>query len=161
MPTGNLIVAVCDVMADAVAAVALLERHGIERSSVSVVVLDERTGLAPVAYYLCDGQIRRTAAEEKPPHMWQSFTPCAVILTPGTAALVVSGPFAIPAARALEHESLFGDLGAIAGGLYSLGVSREEARKYELTAYSGRSLVIVQGHTRDVARARELLAAMK
>jgi len=60
--------------------------------------------------------------------------------------------------RTLDNEGLFGDLGPIAGGLYSLGVPRNAAREYELTALQGRPLVIVHGRARDVERARGIVA---
>jgi len=60
--------------------------------------------------------------------------------------------------RTLSNEGLFGDLGPIAGGFYNLGIPRDEARDYELTALQRRPLVIVHGRARDVERARNIVA---
>ena len=82
-----------------------------------------------------------------------------VLVSPGERTVFLAGPFAASVVRTLENEGLFGDLGPIAGGLYSLGIPRDAARDYELTALQGRPLVIVHGPARDVERARRIVAA--
>jgi hypothetical protein len=84
---------------------------------------------------------------------------CAVLAIPGERTAFLAGPFAASVARILDNQGLFEDMGPVAGGLYSLGIPREAARDYELTALQGRALVIVHGPARDVARARRILAA--
>ena len=84
---------------------------------------------------------------------------CAVLIGSGERMALLTGPFAASVARMLDNQGLFGDLGPIAGGLYSLGIPREAACDYERTALRGCALVIVHGRARDVARARLILAA--
>lgn len=157
-PTENAVVAVFDVAAEAEAAVSDLMQQGLESGCISVVAADEPSGLAPVAYYFERGCLRRTAAQGSL-RLLESLPGCAVLIVPGERTALLAGPFATSVVRALENEGLFGELGPIAGGLYSLGVSRDAARDYELAAHQGRPLVIVHGRARDVARARGILAA--
>ena len=159
MPAENATVAVYRTTADAVTAVAELRRQGVAPASISTVAADEQSGSRPVVYYL-DGEknLRGTAAADDWSVLWQTLEGCAVLLHPGMPAILLAGPFAACAVRALNNESLFGDLGPIAGALYSLGFTRETALKYEATALAGCPLVMVHGRSREVARARQMLA---
>jgi hypothetical protein len=157
VPTENVVVAVCDLASDAEAVVAELRQQGLEPDCLSIVAVDEQSGSTPVAYYFERGSLRSTAARGDCWRLLDALSGCAVLVCPGERTAILAGPFAASVARTLDNEGLFGDLGPIAGGLYSLGVSRDEARDYELTALRGRALVIVHGRARDVARARCIL----
>jgi len=159
MPPENAIVVVCNASADAEAAIAELRRQGLEPGCISVVTADEQRGSMPVAYYFEGGNLRRVAARGSGWRQLGALPGCAVLVSPGERTAFLAGPFAASVVRTLDNEGLFGDLGPIAGGLYSLGIPQDAARDYELTALQGRALVIVHGHTRDVARARRILAA--
>ena len=153
----NAMVAICSVAADAEAAVVELRQRGLEPGCISVVAGDEQGGSTPVAYYFEDGCLRRTAARASCRRLLEALRGCVVLVIPGERTAFIAGPFAASVVRTLDNEGLFGDLGPIAGGLYSLGIPRDAAREYELTALQGRALVIVHGRARDVARAREIL----
>jgi hypothetical protein len=146
------------VVADAEAAVAELRQQGLEPDCISVVAVDEQSGLMPVAYHFEGGRLRGTAARGNVRRLVESLPGCAVLVIPGERTVFLAGPFAASVVRTLDNEGLFGDLGPIAGGLYSLGVPRNAAREYELTALQGRPLVIVHGRARDVERARGIVA---
>jgi hypothetical protein len=113
----------------------------------------------PVAYYLDGGRLRGTASRAGLRSLLEALPGCVVLVNPGERTLLLAGPFASSVVRALENEGLFGDLGPIAGALYSLGIPRDSARDYELSALRGRPLVIVHGRARDVERARGIVAA--
>ena len=158
MPSENVFVAVCSVAADAGAAIAELRQQGLELDCISLVAVDEQSGLMPVAYYFDGGRLRRTAARGSSWRLLEALSGCAVLVIPGERTVFLAGPFAASVVRTLGNEGLFGDLGPIAGGLYNLGIPRNEARDYELTALQGRPLVIVHGRARDVERARNIVA---
>jgi hypothetical protein len=159
MPPENALVAVCDLASDAEAVVSELRRQGLAPDCISAVIVDEQSGLKPVAYYFERGCFWMTAARGKSCRLLGMLSGCAVLVIPGGRTALLVGPFAASVVRTLDNEGLFGDLGPIAGGLYALGISRDAARDYELTAQQGRALVILHGRACDVDRARQILAA--
>ncbi len=160
MPPENAVVAVCDAAADAKAAIAELGQQGLEQDRISVVTVDAQSGLMPIAYYFEGGRLRGTAVRGSGQSLLEALPGSAAVLVwPGERTILLAGPFAVCVVRTLANEGLFEDLGPIAGGLYSLGISRHAAREYELRALQGRPLVIVHGCARDVERARLIVAA--
>jgi len=160
-PSENLLVEICRGGTEAEAAICELGRQGVGPESISAVVADRQAGVAPVAYYFESGRLLRTAARDSGWRPAKSLAGCAVLMVPGEPTVLLAGAFAESIVRALENGALFGDLGPIAGGLYSLGVSRDAAREYELTALQGHALVLVHGSVGVVARARRILAARR
>jgi hypothetical protein len=144
---------------DAEAAIAELRQQGLAIDCISVVEVDEQSGVMPVAYYFDGERLRRTAPRGSSRGLWEALSGCAVLVSPGERTVFMAGPFAASVVRTLDNEGLFGNLGPIAGGLYNLGIPRDAAREYELTALRGRPLVIVHGRARDVERARRVVAA--
>ena len=157
MPLENAVVAVCNLVSDVEAVVSELRQHGLEPGCISIVAVDERSGSTPIAYFFEQGCLSMTSARGGCWRVLESLSGCAVLVSPGERTAILAGPFAESVVRTLDNEGLFGDLGPIAGGLYSLGISRDAARDYELTAFQGHALVIVHGRARDVARARRIL----
>ena len=158
MSLENVAVAVCNGAAEGEAVVAELRQQGLEPDCISVVAADERGGAMPVAYYSEGGRLRGTGASAGSRSLLESLPGCVVLVSPGEPTVLLAGPFAACVVRTLDNEELFGALGPIAAGLYSLGISREAAREYELIAMRGRPLVIVQGRAWDVQRARGIMA---
>lgn len=158
MSSENAVVGVCRLPADAEAVVAELRQQGIEPDCISVVTVGEQTGLMPVAYYTDCGRLRSTAARGGSASVLEELPGCAVLVSPGDPPVLLSGPFATSVVRALDNAALFGDLGPLARGLYSLGIPRDAARDYELSALQGRTLVVVHGRAREVERARHIVA---
>jgi hypothetical protein len=158
MPSENAVVAICNRAADVQATVAELRQQGLEPDCISIVAADGQSGSMPAAYYVDGGRLRSTATRGGSQSVVEPFAVCAVLVCPGERTLFLAGPFAASVVGMLHNEGLFGGLGPIAGGLYNLGFSRDEARDYELTALQGRPLVIVYGRARDVERARHVSA---
>ena len=113
----------------------------------------------PVAYYSDGARLHCTGASARLRSLVESLQGCVVLVSPGEPGVILTGPFASYVVRTLDNEELFGDLGPIAAGLYTLGVSREAAREYELSTMRGSPLVIVHGRAWDVQRARAIMAA--
>lgn len=158
MPQENAVVAVCNGAAEAKAIVGGLRQQGLEPDCISVVAVDDQSGATPVAYYFEGGRLRGTAPHGSSRSLLDALPGSAVLISLGEIVLV-AGPFGASVVRTLNNEGLFGNLGPIAGGLYSLGIPQHAARDYELTALQGRPLVIVHGRARDVERARRFVAA--
>jgi hypothetical protein len=158
MPQENAVVAVCNGAAEAKAVFGGLRQQGLGSDCISIVAVDKQSGLMPVAYYFEDGRLRGTARRGGSRSLLDGLPASAVLVSLGETVLL-AGPFAASVVRTLDNEGLFGDLGPIAGGLYSLGIPQRAARDYELTALQGHPLVIVHGPARDVERARLFVAA--
>jgi hypothetical protein len=158
MSSENAVVGVCRLAADAEAIIGELRQQGIEPDCISVVTVEEQDGLMPVAYYSDSGRLRSTAARGSSTSLLEELPGCAVVVSPGDPPVLLAGRFAASVVRALDNAALFGDLGPLARGLYSLGIPRDAARDYELSALQGRTLVVVHGRAREVERAREIMA---
>jgi len=156
----NAVVAACNGAAEAEAVIGELRQNGLEADCISIVAVDQQSGLLPVAYGFDNGRLRTTASRGSSQSLLESLPGCAVVLVcPGERTILLAGSFAETVVRTLNSDGLFGNLGPIASGLYSLGIPRDEARDSELTALQGRPLVIVHGRARDVERARLIVAA--
>ena len=153
----NAVVTVFAMTADAVGVVSELITNGLEPEHLSVVATDEQSELVPVAYYLEAKHLLKAATSGGCSCLWKTLPGCGVLVCPGQSPILVAGHFALCIARTLDCPALFGDMGPIAAGLYSLGVPQESARGYETAARQGRPLVIVHGRAQDVARARHIL----
>ena len=147
--------------ADAEAVVGELRQQGLKPDCISVVTIGEQSRSMPVAYYSECGRLRSTAVRGSSRSLMEELPGCAVLVSPGDPPVLMAGPFADSVVRTLDHEKLFGDLGPLAGGLYSLGIPRAAARDYELSALQGRTLVVVHGRARDVERARRIVAGFE
>jgi len=158
MPVENAVVGVCRLAADAEAVVEELRQQGLKPDCISIVTIGEQTGLVPVAYYSECGRLRSTAVRGSSRSLLEELPGCAVVVSPGDPPVLLAGPFATSVVRILDHAGLFGDLGPVAGGFYSLGIPRDAARDYELSVLQGRTLVVVHGCARDVERARRIVA---
>lgn len=156
MSAQNAMVAICHGPADAAAALRELGRQGVGLACLSAVAADRESETAPAAYYVQDGQLRKAGQGEG--GLWQMLSGRSVLVIPGEPAILLAGPFAACVVQTLENGMLFGDLGPIAGALYSLGISRESACRYASAARQGRALVIVHGRSREVEQARSILA---
>jgi len=159
MAPENVVVVESIGAADAAAAIAELRQQGLEAECISVVAVDEQSGVIPVAYHFESGGLRSTAPQGMSWRLLETLRGCAVLVIPAERTVFLAGPFAASVVRTLQNHGLFGDLGPIAGGLYSLGIPRDAARESELTALRGRPLVIVCGRARDVERARLIMEA--
>jgi hypothetical protein len=157
MPAENVAVFVYGAPADVAKTLGRLTDYGIHAESVSLICIDRETAMAPVAYHFESGTMRRTSRGGNWPSFGSLLTGCTVLVAPDRPAVVAAGPIGPILSRALENEVLFGNMGPIAGTLYSLGMPREAARRYESAAREGRWLMVIHGPARNVARAREVL----
>lgn len=156
MPAENAMVAIRDGPATAVEALRELTRQGVGLCCLSAVAIDRESETAPAAYYVQDGHLRKAGQSDG--GLWQMLSGCSVLVLPGEPAILLAGPFAAFVVQAVENGTLFADLGPVAGALYSLGFSRESARRYASAVRQGRALVIVHGRSREVEQARGILA---
>jgi hypothetical protein len=58
----------------------------------------------------------------------------------------------------LESAVVVGGLSALGAGLYSIGISKEKALKYESSVKAGKYLLVAHGTAEEVETARQILA---
>lgn len=129
---GNVVVAVIDSREQAEECVELLRQAGCNAGKLSMVARDVHLG--------------------EPPG-WQGLA------LPRIGTVMVSGPLGGWIAAAMENEAIFGGLSALGASLYSVGIARSAAERYEAAVQAGRILVIVHGAAGELGKAREILAA--
>jgi len=59
---------------------------------------------------------------------------------------------------ALESAAVVGGLSALGAGLYSMGISKGKALKYESSIKAGKYLLVAHGTPEEVETARQILA---
>ena len=79
---------------------------------------------------------------------------------PFVGPVIVVGQLATIALAAIEGAAIVGGLSAVGAALYSLGVPKDSAIRYERVLKSDGFLVIAHGNAAEVERARAMLAEL-
>jgi hypothetical protein len=83
----------------------------------------------------------------------------AVLEVPRLGTMSVAGPIGQWMGAALKNEAVFAGLSPLGAALYSLGIPKDAAERYEAAVECGQILVIVHGAASQVEKARPILAA--
>ncbi len=148
------VVAVFRNHADAEEAVRLLQRGGIPMNKVSIIGKDWRVREDVQGYY----QPGDAALEGAREGAWLGglfglFMGFGYFLFPIIGPLVVLGPLAGMVAGAVGGAGI----GALVSGLMAMGLSKEQALKYQARLEAGEFLLVVRGTQAEVEKAREIL----
>jgi hypothetical protein len=81
----------------------------------------------------------------------------AFFAIPGIGPVLVAGPLVAWIVGALEGAVVVGGLGAIGGGLYSIGIPKDSVVKYETAIKSDKFLVLAHGTADEVAKVKDIL----
>jgi hypothetical protein len=82
----------------------------------------------------------------------------AFFLIPGVGPVIVAGSAVAWIVGALESAAVVGGLSALGAGLYSIGVPKDSALKYESSVKAGKFLLIAHGTPIEADLARRILA---
>lgn len=82
----------------------------------------------------------------------------AFLIVPGLGPLVIIGPFAATLLGGVEGAIAGGALGGLTGALISLGVTKNQAIRYESELRAGKFLVTLHGDATLVEKAEKLLS---
>jgi hypothetical protein len=82
-----------------------------------------------------------------------------VLALPRMGTVMVAGPLGGWIAAAVENDAVFGGFSALGAALYSLGIAKGAAPRYEAAVQAGRILAIAHGAAGELGKAREILAA--
>jgi hypothetical protein len=90
--------------------------------------------------------------------LWSLLAGSAFFLIPGVGPVMVAGSAVAWIVAALESAAVVGGLSALGAGLYSQGISKGSALKYESSIKAGKFLLIAHGTSEEAEAARRILA---
>ena len=154
----NAVVAVYATHTDAEKAVKMLQRAGIDMSTLSIVGKDTHTEEQVVGYYnSCD----RMKYWGKTGAFWGGFwgmlVGSAFFAIPGIGPVLVAGPLVTWIVGALEGAVVFGGLSAIGAGLYGMGIPKDSIVQYELDIKTDKYLLMAYDTTEAIEKARDVI----
>jgi hypothetical protein len=76
---------------------------------------------------------------------------------PGIGPVLVAGPFLAVIVSGLEGAVTVGGLSVIGAALYGIGIPKDSVLRYEVALKSDQYLVIVQGTSEEIDKARKAL----
>ena len=154
----NAAVAIYDSHSQAEEAVKELQRSGVDMKKLSIVGKDYHTEEQVVGYYNTGDRMKywgKLGAFWG--GLWGMLFGAAFFAIPGIGPVLVAGPLVAWIVGALEGAVVVGGLGAIGGGLYSIGIPKDSVVKYETAIKSDKFLVLAHGTADEVAKAKDIL----
>jgi hypothetical protein len=158
MTDQNAVVAVYDTHEAAEEAVGELQRAGIDMRTLSIIGRGTHTDEQVVGYYNSGDRVKFWG---KAGAMWGGFWGLlfgsAFFAIPGIGPVLVAGPVVAWIVGALEGAVVVGGVSAIGAGLFGMGIPKDSIVKYETALKTDKFILMVNGTTGDVERARELI----
>jgi hypothetical protein len=90
--------------------------------------------------------------------LWGLLVGSAFFVIPGVGPVVVAGAAVAWIVGALEGAVVVGGLSALGAALYSIGVRKDSALKYESSIKAGKFLLVAHGTAEEAEAARRILA---
>jgi hypothetical protein len=160
MPTQDSVVAVYATHGEADEAVKQLQRGGFDMQKLSIVGKGYHTDEHPVGYYNTGDRMKYWG---KVGAFWGGFWGLlfgsAFFMVPGFGPLLAAGPVVGWIVAGLEGAVQVGVLGALAAGLFSIGIPKDSIVKYEAALKTDQFLLIAHGTADEVAKAKDIIAA--
>ena len=160
------VVAVYTLHPDAENAITLLKKSNFNIKNLAIVGQGDQTKEQVVGYYTTADRMKHWG---KNGAFWSGMfvllAGSGAFLIPGVGLVMVAGS-ALPwivgaldtALGALETAVVAGGLSALGAALYSHGIAKDGALKYENSVKDGKFLVIAHGTPEEVEAARRILA---
>jgi hypothetical protein len=89
--------------------------------------------------------------------LWGMLVGSAFFLIPGVGPVLVAGSAVAWIVGALESAVVVGGLSALGAGLFSIGIPKDSALKYESSVKAGKFVLIAQGTAEEADAARRIL----
>jgi len=144
---------------DAENAIQLLSRSGFDVKKLSLVGKGYHTEEHPLGFYTAGDRIKTwggTGAFWG--GIWGMLLAPAVFFLPGLGLVAMAGPFVAALVGGLEGALVVGGLSALGAALTQLGVSKDQAIKYEIAIKMDKFVLMVHGDAQDQEKARAVLA---
>ena len=154
-PNADPVIAVFDTHAAAEATIKALSRAGLDMKKLSIIGKGYQMEEHALGFYTVGDRIKTWGGIGSFwGAIWGLLVGPAVFLLPPVGLVAAAGPFTLALVAALEGAAVVGGLSALGAALSSLGMSNNQAIKYEADIKADRFLVIVHGSMEDIARAR-------
>lgn len=155
----NSVVAVYSLHSDAENAINLLKKGDFNIKKLAIVGQGYHTEDQVVGYYTTGDRIKHWGKNGAFwGGLWGMLVGSAFFLIPGVGPVMVAGSAVAWIVGALESAVVVGGLSALGAGLYSIGVPKDSALKYESTVKAGKFLLIAHGTPTEADSARRILA---
>ena len=158
MTERNSVVAVYDTHEQAEQAVKSLQEAGVDMKTLSIAGKDQHTDEHVVGYYNTGDRMKYWG---KMGAFWGGFWGLlfgsALFAIPGIGPVLVAGPLVAWIVGGLEGAAVVGGLGAIGGGLASIGIPKDSIVEYELALKTDKFVLIVHGTQDAVAKAKGII----
>lgn len=90
--------------------------------------------------------------------IWGLLVGSAFFLIPGVGPVMVAGSAVAWIIGGLEGAAVVGGLSALGAGLFSIGIPKDSALKYESSVKAGKFVLIAHGTPEEAEEARHILA---
>ena len=158
MTDRNSVVAIYDTHEQAELAVKSLQEAGIDMKSLSIAAKDQHTDEHVVGYYNTGDRMKHWG---KVGAFWGGFWGLlfgsAFFAIPGIGPILVAGPLVAWIVAGLEGAVVIGGVGAIGGGLASIGIPKDSILQYELALKTDKFLLIVHDSPDAIAKAKVII----
>ncbi len=139
-------------------AIKLLSRSGFDIKKISLVGKGYHSEEHPVGFYTAGDRIRSWGGVGA---VWGGFWGLlfapAVFLLPGVGMVAMAGPLVGMLVGALEGAVAVGGVSALVAALTQIGMSKEQAIRYETTLKADRFVLTVHGDSGDTEKVAALL----
>ena len=158
MSDNNAVVGVYNTHTEAETAIKELQRAGFDMKKLSIMGKDYHTEEHVIGYYNAGDRMKFWG---KLGAFWGGFWGLlfgsAMFLVPGVGHVMVFGPLVSWIIGALENAAVVGGLSALGAGLFSIGIPKNSVLDYEEAVKAAKFLVIAQGTTTEVGKAKSIL----
>ena len=156
----NSVVAIYAQHSDAENAINLLKKGNFDIKKLAVVGKGYHTEEDVVGYYNTGDRMKHWGKMGAFwGGLWGLLAGSAFFLIPGVGPVMVAGSAVAWIVGALESAVVVGGLSALGAGLYSKGISKGSALKYESSIKAGKYLLIAHGTPEEAEAARRILAS--
>ena len=158
MKNKNNLVAIYPTHTQAEDAVKLLKDGGIDVKNISVVGKGFHAEEHPIGYYNTGDRVKFWGKEGAFwGGLWGMLFGSAFFWVPGVGPLAVAGPLTATLVGGVEGAVITGGLTALGASLYSIGIPKDSVMKYETVIKEEKLLLIVNGTTKELEAAKEIL----
>jgi hypothetical protein len=155
----NSVVAVYPLHSDAENAINLLKKGDFNIKNLAIVGQGYHTEDQVVGYYTTGDRMMHWGKNGAFwGGLWGMLVGSAFFFIPGVGPVVVAGSAVAWIVGALETAVVVGGLSALGAGLYSIGVPKDRALKYESSVKAGKFLLIAHGTLAEADLARRILS---
>ncbi len=143
---------------DAETAIRALQRGGFDIKRLSIIGKGYQSEEHAVGFYTTGDRMKTWGGIGAAwGGLWGLLFGSAFFFVPGIGPVAVAGSLAAALVGALEGAAVVGGLSAVGAGLVGLGLSKEQAIKYERDLKADRYLLFVHGTEAEIDAARALL----